>query len=135
MEPFVVPLSDNPNPLNVLTTEVQIATWNSEGLPSDSVSTENGTICCSTFRCVVFVWFVWRVPMSPKALCCDFPTFTTCRWPLLIDPQLQGIAWIREKEGASLVVGRLTQKDLVQQLSIAVTNGTPFLIENMGASI
>ena len=50
------------DPLKVLTTEAQVAGWNSELLPSDRISTENGAICSSC-----------------------------ARWPLMIDPQLQEI--------------------------------------------
>lgn len=48
------------DPLSMLTDDAQIAGWNNEGLPSDRMSTENATILCN----------------------CE-------RWPLMIDPQLQ----------------------------------------------
>jgi len=61
-----VPMSDSTDPLKVLTTDATIAGWNTELLPADRVSTENGAIVSSC-----------------------------ARWPLMIDPQLQGITWIK----------------------------------------
>jgi len=91
------------DPLKVLTTEAAIAGWNTELLPSDRVSTENGTIC------------------------------TSCaRWPLMIDPQLQGIRWIKKhEEKRGLKVVRLGQKALMQILGSCIENGEPCLIENV----
>jgi dynein heavy chain len=49
------------DPLTLVVDDAVIAGWNNEGLPSDRMSTENATV------------------------------LTTCeRWPLMIDPQLQG---------------------------------------------
>ena len=80
-----------------------VAGWNSETLPADRVSIENGAIV------------------------------TSCaRWPLMIDPQLQGITWIKkheEKNGLKIV--RLGQKTLMPQLGPALENGLPVLIENI----
>jgi dynein heavy chain len=53
-------MSPEPRVISILASEVEIATWNSQGLPVDSFSTENGIVMCNTTR-----------------------------WPLLIDPQLQ----------------------------------------------
>jgi dynein heavy chain len=102
-----VPMSAKPNPLAILTNEAQIAGWNSEGLPDDKVSIENGCIVTATER-----------------------------WPLMIDPQLQGITWVREKEKANgLLIMRLDQKDMLRKLETALERGTPVLIENMGERI
>ena len=64
-----VPLGKQCDPLKVLTTEAQVALWAGQGLPSDRVSSENGAIMTSSQR-----------------------------WCLIIDPQMQGIVWIRNKE-------------------------------------
>jgi dynein heavy chain len=102
-----IPMSPKPNPLAVLTSDAQIAKWNSEGLPDDKVSVENGCIVSST-----------------------------ARWPLLIDPQLQGITWVRQKETPNgLVVVRMDQKNMLNKLELAIEKGTPFLVENMGERI
>ena len=57
-----VPMSPDADPLLLLSDEATIAAWCSEGLPSDRVSIENGTIVCNAER-----------------------------WPLMIDPQLQAL--------------------------------------------
>jgi len=60
-------MSPTANPLAVLTDEATIAGWNNFGLPPDRVSTENGAILNNSER-----------------------------YSLIIDPQLQGIFWIRK---------------------------------------
>ena len=102
-----VQVSPTKTPVQLLVPEAQIAAWNTEGLPADAVSAENGVILTSSVR-----------------------------WPLLIDPQLQGIKWIREKErGRNLQVVRLGQKLLLEKLRAALENGWSLLIENMGETI
>jgi dynein heavy chain len=67
-------LSPEGNPLSVLTDEATTAGWNNFGLPPDKVSTENGAILNNSER-----------------------------YALMIDPQLQGIVWIRKTyESANL---------------------------------
>ena len=61
-----------------------IALWNNENLPSDRMSTENETILLNAER-----------------------------WPLMIDPQLQGIKWIKTREGKELKIVRIGQKGYV----------------------
>lgn len=68
----------------MLTDDATIAAWNNEGLPNDRMSTENAAI------------------------------LTNCeRWPLLIDPQLQGVKWIKNKYGSDLKIVQLGQKGYV----------------------
>jgi len=53
----------------------------------------------------------------------------------MIDPQLQGITWIKKKEEAHGVkIARLGQKTLMLQLEAALSGGLPFVIENLGLS-
>mmetsp|Transcript_4425 Transcript_4425/g.9408 ORF Transcript_4425/g.9408 Transcript_4425/m.9408 type:complete len:4228 (+) Transcript_4425:42-12725(+) len=105
-----IPMSDPGGPLQVLCTDSEIAKWNTQGLQSDQVSIENGAI-------------VKR----------------SSRWPLLIDPQLQGIAWIKTMEGGDadrpLQVVRLSNNDIMFKMTRALENGFPVLIENMGEKI
>merc|ERR1719201_3032977 len=50
----------------------------------------------------------------------------------MIDPQLQGIRWIKKhEEKRGLKVVRLGQKALMQQLASGIENGVPVLIENI----
>jgi dynein heavy chain len=102
-----IPMSDDPNPRNVLTTDAEVAQWNQDFLPSDPVSTENGCIVTNSMR-----------------------------FPLLIDPQLQGIKWIRKKEEQSnLQVIRMDQKDALRKLEQCMENGYSLLIENLDENI
>ena len=61
-----IPLSENSNPLNILTDEAEMAEWQNEKLPSDEVSLQNGAIMTNSER-----------------------------YSLIIDPQLQGITWLK----------------------------------------
>ena len=63
-----IPFTEGIKPLDMLTDEGSIAKMNNEGLPADPVSIENGSIIVSS-----------------------------ARWPLIIDPQLQGIKWLRRR--------------------------------------
>ena len=102
-----VPLSENANPTKLLTTPAAVAQWNQDKLPPDPVSVENGTILTSTLR-----------------------------FPLMIDPQLQGIEWIRNKEkDHNLVITRMTEKSMLRKLEQAMENGWAFMIENLSESI
>ena len=102
-----IPMSDDPNPVQLLTNEATIATWNNQKLPADQVSIENGTILTSTER-----------------------------WPLIIDQQLQGISWLREKEASNdLQVTRLTYRNMVSTMEQAIDLGRTVIIENVEESI
>ena len=55
------------------------------------------------------------------------------RWPLIIDPQMQGIKWIRNKEAANnLQVFQLSNKRALRNVEQALINGYSILIENIG---
>lgn len=98
-----IPLSPNFQPLSLLVNEAQIAEWNNEGLPSDDVSVENGTILTNSER-----------------------------YPLMIDPQLQGITWIKERlKKDDLLILKLSKKTYAFDLERAIEEGTPVLIENL----
>merc|ERR1719486_638567 len=102
-----IPMSESTDPLKILTTDAQVAGWNEEMLPSDRVSTENGAIVNNC-----------------------------ARWPVMIDPQLQGIRWIKNhEEKRGLKVVRLGQKTLMTLLAGGIENGIPVLIENIQLQI
>lgn len=81
--PWQVPIPTTPglDPLSLLTDAADVAAWSNQGLPSDRTSTENATILCNTQR-----------------------------WPLVVDAQLQGIKWIKNKYGGELKAIRLGQR-------------------------
>ncbi|GMH41526.1 hypothetical protein BSKO_09436 [Bryopsis sp. KO-2023] len=88
----------------LLTSEVEITNWASEGLPSDELSVQNGIL-----------------------------TMRANRWPLCIDPQMQAVNWIKRKEGKNLdgKVKTFNDSDFLKQLELAIQYGLPFLFENL----
>jgi len=84
-------MQDDLKPIRMLTDDATIATWNNNALPTDDVSLENAAI------------------------------FTSCtRWPLIIDPQLQGWTWIKKTEGANLKVIRFNQSGWMKEVERAL---------------
>lgn len=102
-----IPMTPGIDPLSILTNDGNNAKMISEGLPADRISIENGSV------------------------------ITNCkRWPLLIDPQTQGIKWLRQKEEANgLEVFQLNQKGWQRKVEQAITNGRVVIIENLGEDI
>ena len=92
--------------VSIIASEAEVAGWNAEGLPRDLVSIENGAIVTSSKR-----------------------------WPLIIDPQLQGVAWIKSRQSSRVHVQRLGQPKLLAGLRTAIAGGTSILIENMGERV
>lgn len=91
----------------LLTTDVQITQWNSEGLPSDELSVQNGIL-----------------------------TTQSSRYPLCIDPQLQAIKWIKKKEkNIAKYTTNFNDNELTRKLEMAFTLSEPILIENIGEDL
>ncbi|KAI8120795.1 ciliary, Dynein beta chain [Lucilia cuprina] len=97
-----IPTTENLDPLSLLTDDTTIAIWTNEGLPSDRMSIENATILSNSDR-----------------------------WPLMIDPQLQGVKWIKQKYGEQLIVIRMGQRSYLEEIEKAITKGNTVLIENI----
>jgi dynein heavy chain len=57
----------------IMTNDVEITAWASEGLPGDELGIQNGLL-----------------------------TTRAARWPLCIDPQMQAVTWIKAREGKQL---------------------------------
>ncbi|XP_032995477.1 dynein heavy chain 9, axonemal isoform X2 [Lacerta agilis] len=101
-----IPVTPSLDPLMMLTDDADIAAWQNEGLPADRMSTENATILSN----------------------CE-------RWPLMVDPQLQGIKWIKTKYGEALRVTRIGQKGYLDMIEQALAAGEVVLIENLEESV
>ncbi|XP_055971730.1 dynein axonemal heavy chain 17 [Sorex fumeus] len=101
-----IPITEGLDPLTLLTDDADVASWNNQGLPSDRMSTENATILCNTER-----------------------------WPLIVDAQLQGIKWIKNKYGQDLKAIRLGQKNYLDIIEAAISSGDTLLIENIGETV
>ncbi|PSN32950.1 Dynein beta chain [Blattella germanica] len=111
-EPFIkklvpaIPMTPDLDPMELLTDDAQIAQWNNEGLPNDRMSAENATVLTNSER-----------------------------WPLMIDPQLQGIKWIKNKYGSELKVIRLAHKNYLDVIEFSLSEGLTVLLEFIGETV
>ncbi|OEH75760.1 dynein heavy chain 10 related protein [Cyclospora cayetanensis] len=97
------------NPFKIeclLTTEADIVQWNSEGLPANEMSIQNGIL-----------------------------TTMSSRWPLCIDPQLQAVKWIKQREEDRGLVAKAFTDDYMKYLELAIQYGKPFLFESIETDI
>eukprot|EP00102_Acyrthosiphon_pisum_P015188 XP_008185630.2 PREDICTED: dynein heavy chain 10, axonemal [Acyrthosiphon pisum] len=86
-----------------LADEVMISTWNSEGLPSDDLSIQNGIL-----------------------------TTRASRFPLCVDPQQQALNWIKQKEEPnSLKTLSFSDSDYLKYVENAIIYGTPVLFQDV----
>lgn len=98
-----IPFSADVNITGMLVDNTTIGEWNLQGLPNDDLSIQNGII-----------------------------TTKATRFPLLIDPQGQGKAWIRNREKDSdLQVTTLNHKYFRNHLEDGLSLGRPVLIEDV----
>lgn len=83
------------------------AKWANEGLMTDPLSVENGAIMCNASR-----------------------------WSLMIDPQLQGIKWIMNRELPNgLKIIQQSQSKYIDTVISCIETGTPLLMENLPEDI
>jgi len=98
-----VPVDPNFELDRVLADAVTVKRWQSFGLPSDSLSTENA------------LFVEWGR-----------------RWPLMIDPQGQANRWIKAMERSrKLKICKMTQSDFLRTLENSIRVGQPVLMENI----
>ncbi|XP_053317654.1 dynein axonemal heavy chain 6 [Spea bombifrons] len=98
-----IPISPNFSLINILGDAYEIRQWNTDGLPRDHVSTENGILVTRGRR-----------------------------WPLMIDPQDQANRWIRNKETKNgLKIIKLTDAGFLRTLENAIRLGLPVLLEEL----
>ncbi|XP_064378089.1 dynein axonemal heavy chain 10 [Dromaius novaehollandiae] len=98
-----IPLSQPFRLESLLTNEVEVSRWVSQGLPPDELSIQNGilTTCAS-------------------------------RFPLCIDPQQQALNWIKKKEEKNnLRMASFNDPDFLKQLELAIKYGSPFLFHDV----
>ncbi|XP_064397636.1 dynein beta chain, ciliary-like isoform X2 [Halichondria panicea] len=103
-----IPMTEDLDVLFLLTDGATIARWNNEKLPSDRMSVENATILTNAER-----------------------------WPLMIDPQLQGISnGSRHERGINCRLSDLDRRGTyLDTIERAVSNGDCLLLENIGESV
>jgi dynein heavy chain len=102
-----VPVTEDLRVSTFLVDEGTIGDWTLEGLPTDELSVQNGIM----------------VTRSQK-------------WPLMIDPQSQGLGWIKNREVKNqLKVTNLLEKRFRNVLEDSMAFGTPLLVENVTEDI
>ncbi|KAK3083644.1 hypothetical protein FSP39_000711 [Pinctada imbricata] len=98
-----VPISDPYKLEDLLTNEVEVSRWTSEGLPPDELSIQNGIL-----------------------------TTRASRFPMCIDPQQQALNWIKKREEQNnLKVCTFNDHDFLKQLELAIKYGFPFLFKDV----
>jgi len=98
-----IPVTANIDIAEFMVDEATIGDWAREGLPRDELSVQNGIM----------------VTRSSK-------------WPLLIDPQGQGLSWIKKRDEPNrLRVTELTEKRFRNHLEDAMAFGEPLLVQNV----
>ena len=86
----------------LLVPDVEVSKWNSQGLPADELSVQNGVLTTRSSR----------------------------RWPLCVDPQMQAVNWIKKKEEGRLSVKSFND-DYIKHLELAVQYGKAFLFADV----
>ncbi|XP_004388305.1 dynein axonemal heavy chain 6 [Trichechus manatus latirostris] len=98
-----IPIDTSFSLINILGDPYEIRQWNTDGLPRDLISTENGILVTQGRR-----------------------------WPLMIDPQDQANRWIRNKESRSgLKIIKLTDSNFLRTLENSIRLGLPVLLEEL----
>ena len=87
----------------MLVDETEVGEWSLEGLPTDDLSVQNGILVTRATR-----------------------------YPVLIDPQGQGRAWLESREaGHGLRVTQLGDRQFRAHLEECLSYGRPLLVENV----
>lgn len=84
---------------------------------------------------VIRQWVIDRLPNDELSIDNALVLSKSRRWPLMIDPQIQANKWVRNSKGESLKVMRLSTPNYARILEIAIANGEPVLIENIGETL
>ncbi|XP_021206053.2 dynein axonemal heavy chain 6 isoform X1 [Bombyx mori] len=102
-----IPSSNTFDLILVMADSYTVRTWNSQGLPRDAISTENGILVTRAGR-----------------------------WPLTIDPQEQANRWIKNMERDNgLQITKLNDPGYVRILENCIRLGWPMLIEDLGETL
>eukprot|EP00929_Paragymnodinium_shiwhaense_P038466 TRINITY_DN20312_c0_g5_i1.p1 TRINITY_DN20312_c0_g5~~TRINITY_DN20312_c0_g5_i1.p1 ORF type:complete len:4379 (-),score=957.45 TRINITY_DN20312_c0_g5_i1:503-13639(-) len=80
-------------------------------------------------------WIVDLLPRDQNSIDNALMLSQSQRWPLMIDPQAQAVAWIRKRHTNNLKVMRPSQPNYLKELEMALSMGKPALLEHMGEKI
>ncbi|XP_023930267.1 dynein heavy chain 6, axonemal [Lingula anatina] len=97
-----IPISEEYELVKIIADANQVLQWQNEGLPTDTLSTENA----------IFV---------KKGR----------KWPLLIDPQGQASKWIAEMEGTKLKIVQASDPNYMRTMERAIRVGEPVLLQEV----
>ena len=111
-----IPLTEGFRITGLLTNEVEMSKWASDGLPSDELSIQNGILTTTSTA---------SLGKGKKA--------GKVRFPLCIDPQMQAVKWIKRQhsENSRFEVASFSDSDFLKRLEFAIQYGNPFLFENV----
>lgn len=102
-----IPLTQPAKVESLLVTDAIVQGWNSDGLPADDNSVQNGIL-----------------------------TSFASRFPLCIDPQQQAVNWIKRSQAkVGLTVKTLNEADFMKHLELAIQFGKSFLFEAVGEDL
>jgi dynein heavy chain len=101
-----IPISENFDPIGVFADAATVSEWNNNFLPADKTSSENGMILMNSER-----------------------------WPLIIDPQLQGIRWLKHQFASNLLNLKMTDKGWKNDLFNGIESGKIIVFENLEEKI
>ena len=102
-----IPLTSPTKVESLLVTDAMVQGWNSDGLPADENSVQNGIL-----------------------------TTKASRFPLCIDPQQQAVNWLKRGNAKTgMTVKTLNDSDFMKHLELAIQFGKAFLFESVGEEL
>ncbi|CAF0866110.1 unnamed protein product, partial [Didymodactylos carnosus] len=102
----VIPIREGMQPLSIIIDDADIAEYLNQGLPADQTSYENAAILIYCLR-----------------------------WPLIVDPQGQGLRWIKYRFGDKLVSSRYGSKGYLDRVENCIKRGDTLLLESVEENI
>ncbi|GBG24145.1 Dynein heavy chain 9, axonemal [Hondaea fermentalgiana] len=106
-----IPVSENLLPASIVSSRHERTSWQVEGLPADPTSSENAALL----------------------MACN-----SKRWPLVLDPHLHALAWLRtmcSHHSESWVTLHIDSPELVSKLGVAIAAGHTVVLEGIEPSL